>query len=75
MTLLGFTLAAKLVSSKDLTQVHLKISKLAFTLDDRVCYLRHKLSIIFCRKFGHVHHKWTARKCNHEAIAKVKGVL
>ena len=44
--ILGFTLEAKLVSSKHLTQVHLKISrshlrKLGFTPDDKVYYLKH----------------------------------
>ena len=78
--LLGFTLEAKLVSSKDLTQLHLKIPslpfrKLAFTLDDRVCYLRHKLSIIFVvNSVMHITNA-TARKCNHEAIAAEKSVL
>ena len=78
--LLGFTLEAKLVSSKDLTQVHLKISSRSLEnlpshlMTEYVTWGTSCQSSFVVNSVKHITNA-TADKCNHEAIATEKSVL
>ena len=78
--ILGFTLEAKLVSSKDLTQVHLKISSRflenlpSHLMTQYITWGSGCQSSFVVNSVMHITNA-TARKCDHEAIATEKSVL